>query len=148
MSSPALRLVAAQHEHVGPDTSWLEWLKAHVDPEWRTSEWDPVLWLFTGDLDNPRTAAWPCRSPGCPTPTRRHHGRCDSCRRDWIESGLSEEAFDSQPRRRRSRPTAKTACSVPGCEGEVSCRSLCFSHERSWRRTTLSVDEFIVRHGR
>jgi integrase len=145
MSSPALRLVAAQHEHVGPDTSWLEWLKAHVDPEWRTSEWDPVLWLFTGDLDNPRTAAWPCRSPGCPTPTRRHHGRCDSCRRDWIESGLSEEAFDSQPRRRRSRPTAKTACSVPGCEGEVSCRSLCFSHERSWRRTTLSVDEFIVR---
>jgi len=41
MSSPALRLVAAQHEHVGPDTSWLEWLKAHVDPEWRTSEWDP-----------------------------------------------------------------------------------------------------------
>jgi len=25
MSSPALRLVADKHEHVGPDTSWLEW---------------------------------------------------------------------------------------------------------------------------
>jgi len=69
-------------------------------------------------------------------------------RRDWIESGLSEEAFDSQPRRRRSRPTAKTACSVPGCEGEVSCRSLCFSHERSWRRTTLSVTSSSCGHGR
>jgi len=42
-------------------------------------------------------------------------------------------------------PNGQNCVLVPGCEGEVSCRSLCFSHERSWRRTTLSVDEFIVR---
>jgi integrase len=145
MREPALRLVAGHTEHLDADAGWLDWLEAHIDKGWRATEWDPVLWLFTGDLDNPRTAAWPCRSPGCPTPTRRHHGRCDSCRREWLESDLSEEDFNTQPRRRRVRPITKGACSVPGCQGEVSCRGLCFSHERSWRRTTLSVAEFALR---
>ena len=33
--------------------------------------------LFTGDLASPRTAAWPCRTPRCPTATQHPSGRCD-----------------------------------------------------------------------
>ena len=144
MSAPALRLAAEQHEHLDADAGWLEWLMAHIDQRWRPGEWDQALWLFTGDLDNPRTAAWRCRTPGCPTPTHRHDGRCETCRKERAEGGLSEEAFDLQPRRRRSRPIARGACSVPGCEGELLCRGLCFRHERSWRRAG-PLEEFIAR---
>lgn len=135
MSQPALRLVTGQPDQPDADRAWQEWLVAHVDPGWRASEWDQSLRLFTGDLDNPRTAAWRCRTPGCPVPTKRHNGRCDSCRRERHDSGLSEADFDLQPRRRRARPTTPGACSVPGCEGEMLCRGLCLVHERSWRRS-------------
>ena len=64
-----------------------------------------------------------------------------------MQSGLSEQAFDLEPRHRRWRPVAPGACSVPGCEGELSCRVLCSCHERSWRRTTLPLEEFITEAG-
>ena len=144
MAAPALRLMPADHEPVGAGGSWLEWLTAHIDRDWRPGEWDEVLWLFTGDLDNPRTAAWRCRTPGCPTPTSRQTCRCETCRRDLADSGLSEEAFDARPRNRRRRPTAPGACSVAGCEGEMLCRGLCFGHERSWRRSGVAVEDFII----
>jgi integrase len=145
MSQPALRLVIGQPDRPDADRTWQEWLVAHVEPTWRSSEWDQSLWLFTGELDNPRTAAWRCRTPGCPVPTHHQHGRCDSCRRERHESELSQDDFDLQPRRRRARPTTPGACSVPGCEGEMLCRGLCFPHERSWRRSALSLEEFIAR---
>jgi hypothetical protein len=56
---------------------WLEWLRARLDPAWRAGEWDGEALLFTGDLGSARTAAWPCRTPGCTTATRRPSGRCD-----------------------------------------------------------------------
>ena len=46
---------------------WVVWLKQAIDPDWRPDEWDPANWLFTGDLANPRTAAW--KSP--PRPVTR-----------------------------------------------------------------------------
>ena len=60
---------------------------ARLDPGWRAGEWDGETLLFTGDLDSARTAAWPCRTPGCPTATRRPSGRCDGCRRARVEHG-------------------------------------------------------------
>jgi hypothetical protein len=94
--------------HQAPDATsdhaWLEWLVAHIDPKWRESEWDQSLWLFSGDLDNPRTSAWPCRTKGCPTPAHRLDGRCYSCGRERAASDLSDEAFDLLPRRRLDRP--------------------------------------------
>ena len=144
MRAPGLRLVHAEHEHLDADARWLEWLTSHIDRKWRPGEWDEVLWLFTGDLDNLRTAAWRCRTPGCPTPTHRQTRRCDTCRRDLAESRLSEEAFDARPRARRRRPTTPGACSVAGCKGEMLCRGLCFSHERSWRRSGVALEDFIA----
>ena len=144
MSEPALRLVTGQPGQPDADAAWQDWLVAHIDPGWRSSEWDQSLWLFTGDLDSCRTAAWRCRTPGCPTPTRRHNGRCDTCRKERQESGLSEGAFDSQPRQRGSRSITPGACTVAGCEGEMLCRGLCFIHERAWRRTSLTLEEFTA----
>lgn len=137
MTTSVLRLVPAggAGRRPGPDAGWLGWLVTHVDAGWRPGEWDQERWLFTGDLDNDRTAAWRCRTPGCPTATHRHDGRCDSCRRAQAAVGLSEEAFDREPPSHPTRPLVPGNCSVPGCEGEFSCCGLCFRHERAWRRT-------------
>lgn len=145
MTEAALRLVTGLSDQPDVDPAWQEWLIGHIDPDWRSSEWDQSLWLFTGDLESARTAAWRCRTPGCPTPTGRHNGRCDSCRRERHESALSEEAFDLQPRQRGSRSITPGACTVERCEGEMLCRGLCFTHERAWRRTNLTLEEFTAR---
>jgi hypothetical protein len=121
------------------------WLRAHLDPAWRPGEWDPQRWLFTGDLASDRTAAWPCRTPGCPTATRYHHERCDGCRRART-AGVSWEDFDAAPPPRRTRSLQRGNCSVPDCAGELHCRGLCFRHERSWRKdTTEPLEAFIAR---
>ena len=118
---------------------------AHLDPEWRPGEWDGELWLFTGDLESQRTAAWRCRTPGCPIAASHHNGRCSGCRRALTGAGVPEEEFDRQPRRRPMRPIERGACSVAGCRGDLLCRGLCFRHERAWRRTTEPMQEFIAR---
>lgn len=149
MSARALHLVPADGERgtrADVDTAWLAWLVSHLNEAWRPGEWDATLWLFTGDLDSDRTVAWRCRTPGCPTATHRHDGRCDTCRRERANTALSEEAFDAQPPRpRRSRPIGREPCSVLGCEGELLCRGLCFRHERAWRRAGgTPLEEFIA----
>src|SRR5260370_40038504 len=98
MSQLALHmpLAAAENERRGAPC-WLDWLSAPLDPAWRPGEWDPGALLFTGDLDSDRTAAWPCRTPGCLTPTRHHHGRCDGCPRARTAAGACWEDHDAAP---------------------------------------------------
>ncbi|MGH3408012.1 MAG: hypothetical protein ACRDRJ_36760, partial [Streptosporangiaceae bacterium] len=79
----ATTCVDARQERLG-EHGWLDWLRGQLDQAWRAGEWDSEALLFTGDLRSPRTAAWPCRTPGCPTATRRASGRCDGCRRARI----------------------------------------------------------------
>jgi len=148
--STPLRLVvtdgAGQRGDVDDGVGWLEWLMAKVDVGWRPGEWDQQLWLFTGDLDSDRTAAWRCRTPGCATTAHRHDGRCDHCRRARAAAGVSDEAFDRDPHRRPARPIARGACSVDGCQSEFHSNGLCFRHERAWRRGDgARVEEFIAR---
>ena len=140
MTGPALRLAGdAGRDQEPGETGWSDWLHAQLDPAWRPGEWDGDAWLFTGDLHSDRTAAWPCRTPGCPTATRRHHGRCDGCRRARRGVGLSWEDFDADPPPRPVRPLLPVGrCSVPGCESELHCRGLCFRHERHGGRTRPS----------
>jgi hypothetical protein len=78
---------------------WLEWLRARLARDWRRGECDGEILLFSGDLPSPRTAAWPCRTPGCATGTRRSSGRCEGCRRSRISAGLSWAQFDADRRR-------------------------------------------------
>jgi integrase len=128
------------------EQGWLEWLGGQLDPAWRAGEWDGQTLLFTGDLASARTAAWPCRTPGCPTATRRTSGRCDGCRRARSGSGLSWPEFDAAPPPRVIRPLQPGNCLVPGCEGDLHCAGLCFRHERSWGKDrTEPVAAFIAR---
>lgn len=130
---------------LGSNTGWLEWLAARIETGWRPDEWDGSLWLFTGNLDSERTAAWRCRTPGCPTPARSFNGRCLSCRRSRSTAGLSDEEFDRAPLRRPTRPVARGVCTVPGCERELDCRGLCRRHAHDWRKAGGGpVEEFIA----
>ena len=125
---------------------WAGWLRDRLDPAWRAGEWDGAALLFTGDLDSARTAAWPCRTPGCPTATRRTSGRCDGCRRARVDSGLCWADFDTAPPPRGTRPLRPGNCSVPGCEGDLHCAGLCFRHERAWGKDrTEPVTAFTAR---
>jgi integrase len=144
---PVLAGPARQPERPG-EPGWLEWLGSRLDPRWRAGEWDSQTLLFTGDLASPRTAAWPCRTPGCLTATRRTSGRCDGCRRARVGAGLSWAEFDAAPPRRVTRPLRKAACSVPGCEGDLFCNGLCFRHERSWRHDTSEPAEMFIARAR
>jgi integrase len=147
VSQRELRVVETGHAGRGPDRSgWLEWLRARLDPGWRAGEWDGETLLFTGDLHSPRTAAWPCRTPGCPTGTRRPSGRCDGCRRARVGAGLAWAQFDAAPPPRLTRPLHRDRCTVSGCEGDLHCDGLCFRHERAWRKDTSEpLAVFIAR---
>ncbi len=148
MSRRALQAAAAVDARGGRlgEHGWLEWLRAGLDPAWRAGEWDSEALLFTGDLGSARTAAWPCRTPGCMTATRRPSGRCDGCRRARVSAGLSWAEFDAAPPPRATRPLRRGSCSVPGCEGDLHCAGLCFRHERCWGKDrTEPVGVFIAR---
>ncbi len=147
MTTPASHLLvgAGADPRSVTDAGWLQWLSGHIDAAWRPGEWDGSLWLFTGDLDSDRTAAWRCRTPGCPTAARGFNGRCSSCRRAREVAGVCEEEFDRAPRRRPTRPVARGVCAVPDCQGELHCRGLCFRHERAWRKAGAGpLEEFIA----
>jgi integrase len=116
------------------ESGWARWLGARLDPAWRPGEWDGEAWLFTGDLASPRTAAWSCRTPGCPTGTRRPCGRCDGCRRVRSAVGIGWAEFDAAPPARATRPLCPGSCSVSGCEGDLHSSGLCFRHERRWNK--------------
>jgi integrase len=147
VSRRALRPTApGQVEHRPDQAGWLQWLQARLDPAWRAGEWDEQTLLFTSDLASPRTAAWPCRTPGCPTVTRRPSGRCDGCRRARTSAGIGWAEFDIAPPPRTTRPLRPGRCSVPGCQGDLHCSGLCFRHERLWGKNRREpVAAFIAR---
>jgi integrase len=150
VSGRALRVVPrAGDRGIRPgDQGWVAWLRARLDPAWRPGEWDDETLLFTGDLNSARTAAWPCRTPACPTATRRPSGRCDGCRRARVGAGLSWADFDAAPPPRATRALRRDPCSVPGCDSDRHCRGLCFRHERCWGKDrTEPIAVFIARAG-
>jgi hypothetical protein len=61
-------------------TAWKTWLGEQIDADWRPAEWNHDLWLFTGDLESPWTAAWPCRIPTCVIAVRSSNTLCAACR--------------------------------------------------------------------
>lgn len=149
MTQPALRAIdSSEHEDErAGGRGWLAWLHTHLDPAWRRGEWDREALLFTGDLDGDRTAAWPCRTPGCLTATRFHHRRCDGCRRARVSLGVGWEDFDAATPPRVTRPLLPVGhCAVNDCDSELHSRGLCFRHERAWRKgKSEPVEAFAAR---
>jgi len=96
-------LAAVPAETVAPaGASWSEWVRSQLEEGWRSSEWDPGPLLFTGDVTNPMTGAYPCATPSCPTVIHIQNSRCSACRSARRTSGLSQGDFDRtySPRRR------------------------------------------------
>ena len=106
MAAEPLVLAVEAQQRLGDRQADQLGLRARLDPAWRAGEWDGETLLFSADLDSARTTAWSCRTPGCPTATRRTSGRCDGCRRARVSVGLSWTEFDSAPPRATHPPAA------------------------------------------
>jgi integrase len=85
---------------------WREWLRARTDPGWRPGEWDSTRWLFTGDLDNPRTSSSRCRTRRCGTIVPTQDGSARTATTTTRKSGLLREEFAATftPDRSKSLP--------------------------------------------
>ncbi|MBL3805910.1 site-specific integrase [Streptomyces sp. BRB081] len=120
---------------------WRTFLAGKIDPAWREDEWDSTSWLFTGDLDNPRTAAYRCRTPECLSVLPSPHSRCQFCRAALRDSGLDEADFDASYSRDPQRYLVYTRPSqcIAGINGDrcrrsAASRGLCRSHHARWHR--------------
>ncbi|MFG2651199.1 tyrosine-type recombinase/integrase [Streptomyces sp. NPDC048436] len=78
--------LAAAHPPPHPphaaSVDWASWLLARIDPNWRCNEWDPEGNIFTGSVDNPLTAAHPCRVVRCPAVVESFNSFCSGCTHD------------------------------------------------------------------
>jgi integrase len=143
--SGGLASVTAIAQQLGDDSrleQWLTFLAGKIAPDWRAHEWDGAAWLFTGDVDNPRTAAYRCRTSECrsvmPSPA---DSRCRYCIEALRRSGLSAAEFDDDYRRAPQRALAYTrperciagADGIP-CRRSAGSRALCRSHHAQWHR--------------
>ena len=119
---------------------WGVWLGRRIETGWRLSEWDARLWLFTGDLSNPRTRAFGCRVPNCPIIVSCPGRLCHSCSRALAASGLDQEEFVATHVPRPSRRLVYTEpglCTVGGrkgnpCQRLEKSRRLCTGHYNRW----------------
>ncbi len=95
--------------------AWASWLRERTITGWRPGEWDPRIWLFTGDLGSPGTAAWPCPTRACEITVRSRRTLCVSCRTAWKGSGQDLEVFTASyvPPRLKSRPGTEEPLEVP-----------------------------------
>ncbi|MDH6107788.1 integrase [Kitasatospora sp. MAP12-15] len=119
--------------------AWAAWLTEHTDPVWRAGEWDPEHWLFTGQLDNPRTTASVCRTAACDLTVNARNVFCAMCTDRHKASGLAAEEFAATyvPQRDKAPnglTTARCAVTRDGvrCVRPKHCRNLCCTHYSTW----------------
>ncbi|PJJ03471.1 integrase [Streptomyces sp. 2333.5] len=136
---------------ISPDTAeaddrleqWQLWLAGKINPDWRPGEWDPQSWLFSGDVDNPATVAFSCRTAGCNT-ILRAKVRCRECERAFETSGMSAEEFDATYQRRPARhhvynPPSQCIAGGQGkrCARWAHTRGICRTHYSLWQKAWL-----------
>jgi integrase len=121
--------------------AWASWLRERTTVDWRPGEWDPRIWLFTGDLESDGTAAWPCQTTACEITVRSRRALCVACRSAWKRCGQDLAVFTASyvPPRLKSPPGSVTVtCQVArdgvACCRPRHCRGLCCSHYRLWQR--------------
>jgi integrase len=141
MSTPALA-PSGQLPYRLDHNAWVRHLRDHLAPdrEWRPGEFDPQLWLFTGDPDNSMTTSTRCRVRSCDTVVTSRC-LCGSCQRALTASDLDEQAFITtyQPSLDRHRRTGQTCVvSRDGVQCQRRRRSnrtgLCQAHTGIWNR--------------
>src|SRR6185437_15765589 len=120
-------------------SAWVGWPNPAIDPDWRPEEWDPENWLFTGDLDNPRTAMWKCTTVACDAPMKARGQRCQVCEPAFQHSDLDTDEFAASyvpVRQATFLGTAAGRCTVGDdhtpCAFAALSRGLCESHYGGW----------------
>lgn len=132
--------IPGEHDH---ETTWLEWLRANVDTEWRPNEWQHEFWLFTGSVDEPGTSTKYCDVQACDRIISRGN-RCSVCKPAFQVSEMSGEEFNRTyvPIRVRQITPAYNRggrdCAVVGAKGSCPRNAisigLCTYHYHGWRK--------------
>jgi len=136
--------------------SWDDFLRAHLEDDWRPAEWQPEHWLFVGDVDNPTTRVYACSVVGCTLTSDTRDGPCTSCRKILRESNNDHEAAAAAVAARRAPPVQvgkpKQDCLVERggdrCQRAMFASGLCETHQVHWRLTYsprgMTIEEFLT----
>ncbi|MET7717820.1 site-specific integrase [Streptomyces sp. NPDC005407] len=118
--------------------AWRAWLGTAVEASWRSGEWDGQALLFTGDVDNPRTRAYSCKTLACSTVVHTN-SFCARCTKRMKATGESAEEFAASyvpPRLAAASGQDPTRCAVQRagrrCGYPASARGLCIDHYNVW----------------
>ena len=146
-------VTAAPATGVEPDLdAWRAWLQQRLDGSWRTGEWDPAAWLFTGDPANPATNCRVCAVGACTTITDGARF-CYACDQDLRGVNIAEALFvdTHQPSVfKHYMGVAEPTCLVE--RDGIRCarvaysgrRGLCLMHSSRWRAhgSPLPIEEW------
>lgn len=136
---------------------WLGWLTTRIAVNSKPGQWDPELWLFTGDPDDAGSAVRRCQVAECDTILDKRK-LCPPCERVFKGSGLALEEFVSthRPSRQKRLPRIHGG-ELPRClvefEGERCPRAavthgVCQQHSLKWfrfekRQPGTSFDDWL-----
>jgi integrase len=134
--------------------AWVAFLQARLFSvgEWRPGEFDPELWLFSGDPGNPMTTSTCCLVAAC-TSVVASRQMCNACERAMADSGLDRDTFviSYEPPARRRALTGE-ACVVT--RGGIRCQrrrisnqtGMCQYHSGKWNlrghRLGITLEEW------
>lgn len=114
-------------------SSYLAYLESMLEYPWRSGEWDPRLWLFAADPDNPLTGIYACPTPGCPRVATVTGRLCLSC-------AGGEPGVEPAPTRRRALDPNPPRCIVgsagQGCRAMGMIKGLCHRHYARWHHSS------------
>lgn len=127
--------------------AWTGFLRDRLDPGWRTGEFDPQRWWFTGDPANPATTSTTCRVQRCDTVVGSRTF-CGPCQRRRARSGLDVDTFAAThrpptDRRRRVAATGVHQFSLAALAPTVRCELLYALQQRD--RQGQRLDPTTVR---
>lgn len=141
-TAPLLRLVPQ------PDTTSTEriaLLHAMLRDEFLSAAgWDPDHQVFAPQRDHPLLGLRKCLVVDCISGVRTSYtDLCRVCFKQFKVSGLTLEQFAQRPSGKRVLGEKPCRVAVCGRTSMFRC-GLCNTHRYHWRRTDLSVEEFIV----
>ena len=127
----------------GDGEAWACWLAERTDLGWRRGEWDPLAWLFTGDVGNAMTGVWKCAVRACGNSVGGPSKVCRSCHKALAAGGRDRQDFLAchVPERGRRRPGAVMSLCVVArggtrCGRPALYRGLCPSHHSTGTATS------------
>ncbi|UJW32445.1 site-specific integrase [Saccharothrix sp. AJ9571] len=136
--------------------AWEMWLRERLTTDWRPTEWNHEAWLFTGDVNNPRTSLWPCSVRACVNQLHIRHGFCKQCAIELGKYAGNADEFVATyvPKRRAGCATVKSSCLVERdgqrCTRPAVSVGACDTHYGTWHkqvkggRTTLGIREWMA----